>query len=466
MNEIYSKIHDERRCVTSKSLCIDFGITRLAASQLLEAVPYYFDEEDCVYEVTRYIWNKLDCGKRVARLQKSQVHSSKSEPSKKSKHFIYSITLSTTQNGSPSPYSGHIYTMTLLRDALLLKGATPAILHPKLACDSILPTEEVNVLTADMKRQIRISNTTSTNSDKTFTDVTKRCKLVTSTTNVTKTKKTTTASSFFGTRTSAVIKKRNGGKKDTSEHLEEEKKISKKIDKNEGKAMTSDVAEKEDIKYEEKKTKRRNASNKRKEDKKVTDSVGDGEEKKTKRQKAAIQRKEDKKVTGSVGDADDFIGDEEEDDDFLTKDKERQQRNAIAARKLVRRNAEHKKQEIPQRRTQLSGKNDTDQNKEEEEEVIQGAMDVYTASGGDEQKGAKRRKQVLEEKTYVDEDGFFRTETVAVWKEVDDKEELNGCINDSSVSTTNRDKNSSRIKNKKKNMKQQGLMGFFSAKKK
>lgn len=61
MDELYSKIHDERQCVTSKSLCIDLGITRRNASQLLEAVLTSFNQDaECVYEVTRCVWKRTD----------------------------------------------------------------------------------------------------------------------------------------------------------------------------------------------------------------------------------------------------------------------------------------------------------------------------------------------------------------------------------------------------------------------
>ena len=59
LEELYSKIHDEHLCVSTKSLSLDMGITRTAAGKLLEALPYYHPEnqkeEDGVYEVTRCV---------------------------------------------------------------------------------------------------------------------------------------------------------------------------------------------------------------------------------------------------------------------------------------------------------------------------------------------------------------------------------------------------------------------------
>lgn len=73
MEELYSKIHDERKCVTTKSLSLEMGISRKEAASLLEAVPYYHLEQceegkekeldDIVYDVTRLVWVKKDDGK-------------------------------------------------------------------------------------------------------------------------------------------------------------------------------------------------------------------------------------------------------------------------------------------------------------------------------------------------------------------------------------------------------------------
>ena len=41
MEELYSKIHDERQCVTCKSICLDLGVTRNVAVQMLEALPFF-----------------------------------------------------------------------------------------------------------------------------------------------------------------------------------------------------------------------------------------------------------------------------------------------------------------------------------------------------------------------------------------------------------------------------------------
>ncbi len=62
MEELYSKIHDERKCVTTKSLSLEMGITRSEAASLLEALPYFRQDEEAkekVYDVTRCVWNQV-----------------------------------------------------------------------------------------------------------------------------------------------------------------------------------------------------------------------------------------------------------------------------------------------------------------------------------------------------------------------------------------------------------------------
>ena len=75
LEEIFSKIHDERKCVTTKSLALEMGISRKKAASLLEAIPYYKpdgegqhqeagDDGPIVYDVVRYVWKESRDGKR------------------------------------------------------------------------------------------------------------------------------------------------------------------------------------------------------------------------------------------------------------------------------------------------------------------------------------------------------------------------------------------------------------------
>lgn len=79
LEEVYSKIHDERKCVTTKSLAFEMGITRREAASLLEAIPYYQltddndekEEEMIEYDVVRCVLDdSIDgkCGKFLVRL--------------------------------------------------------------------------------------------------------------------------------------------------------------------------------------------------------------------------------------------------------------------------------------------------------------------------------------------------------------------------------------------------------------
>ena len=136
-----------------------------------------------------------------------------------------------------------------------------------------------------------------------------------------------------------------------------------------------------------------------------------------------------------------------------------------------------------------------------------GAIDAFATKtktkandggGGISQPGRKRRKQVLEEKSYIDEKGFLRTQTVTVWKEVDDEDDNVDARTDGGTNTGEGEKNSgdeianatSNISNAQeqcggmsktnvssmgldkkkpknsKGMKQQGLMVYFAVKKK
>ena len=73
MEELYSKIHDERKCVTTKSLSLEMGISRREAASLLEEIPYYSlkqdgemkenEFDDIIYDVTRLVWVKNKDGK-------------------------------------------------------------------------------------------------------------------------------------------------------------------------------------------------------------------------------------------------------------------------------------------------------------------------------------------------------------------------------------------------------------------
>lgn len=436
MDELYSKIHDEHQCVTSKSLCVDLGITRRAASQLLEEVPNSFGQStDYVYEVTRCVWKKMN-GKSVARLRTCNVNTSTSKPTTKSQGCIYSIALVTPQNGGASIKSGHAYTMTLLRDALLQQDALPAILCPNLACDCIISAEKIQVLDTGEPRRSRIIGMAKCeiNEDKSMKPGGgRKTSIRAHSSSLTKPKTVNmTAASFFATNKSSSVK--------ISKDCKVETKISKKIVKKDSKPEDKErLAEKKERKVAVQGLK-----------------------------KTVILASDKKRKSKVIGDADDFVGDEDEDDDFIEEDKERQRRNAVAARKSVQEANKKKTREKPQRRTHPR----EDNIGSEVECEVDGAMDAYASYKTDVgPKGSKRRKKVLEEKTFQDEKGYFRTETVTVWKDVEDidsnkSSNVNSSCPSKTVETNASGQKKVGHKTKPKNMKQQGLFGYFTAKKK
>ena len=104
---------------------------------------------------------------------------------------------------------------------------------------------------------------------------------------------------------------------------------------------------------------------------------------------------------------------------------------------------------------------DVDSDKNDGKKDFTGAMDAFTVkdkkeSSNDDMQRGRKRKKVLEEKTYIDENGLFRTEMVTVWKEVE--EEMK------SKAPASVPKPKKKVKSTK-GMKQQGLKGFFVKKK-
>lgn len=71
MEELYSKIHDEHKCLTVKGVSLELGISRKEASSLLEALPYYESgnksiepsSSSLIYDVIRFVWDSKSDGK-------------------------------------------------------------------------------------------------------------------------------------------------------------------------------------------------------------------------------------------------------------------------------------------------------------------------------------------------------------------------------------------------------------------
>jgi len=496
LEELYSKVHDERKCVTAKALSLEMGITRTAAAALLEELPYFrigekdYDSTTWVYDITRCIWQRVDNGrsghKLVAKLQTTSLEikpcSTNKIPSKPSPNGnIHSVALNINQNGTSTPQSAHAYTMTLLYNAL--EDGTLLNKDTDIICDVIKPGHDIQIVTDDELRDQRIHtikgvygkqggeggdrsattkpknrNVNSSSSNKLSSSMTSKTNMNQSI-NGSKTRKPTTAASFFG---NAVQKKPAKAKNDKSQM----------------KQPKDENGNNDNIKH--------NQNNSDKGEIKSTRSLRN-------RERNIIQTDKRK------GNADDFVGDQDEDDEFLNEEKERKKRVAQEELKISKKRS---KQEIQRQsdKSKVVISNDVETLKdtveeqqqgeeEEEEEGVTGAMDAFATKkvkkddsedrngSNASQSGRKRRKQVLEEKTFVDENGFFRTETVSVWKEVDDDDEGGedkGFNRNQTTSSVQKSNNTVADKKKKaqskpkntKGMKQQGLMGFFTAKKK
>lgn len=170
------------------------------------------------------------------------------------------------------------------------------------------------------------------------------------------------------------------------------------------------------------------------------------------------------------GNADDFVGDIDEDEDFLKEDAKRIKRSQICKAERKNPEAELKKKKN-NRNIGTDEDRPEDTSKKLDDEATRCTRESFVSKGTSDdverpnQPTKIRRKQVLEEKTFVDDTGFLRTETVSVWKTIDTDEEDKDSSRVPSLSK-GKAEDSEKIKVKNmKTMKQQGLMGYFSKKK-
>lgn len=426
LNVIHTELHAEHKHLTTKAVAIEHSIPRSIAASLLEAVPYFnqSDDSEYTYEITRCVFDRVG-DKHVAKLKTSDEIFSKGNQQTTHKNKIHSIALK-IPNGVSSILAAHMQTMSLLNDH------QDTMLDPVLACDAIAPALEVEMADKDILRNRRVQNQGSGDGAKPNGAGNRKSSLSKSivknaaknppshTVAATK-KKPTSAASFFKSEPSTKkVKTEKTASKSTSKKPSKEKEPVKKV----------------------------------------------------KKEKVAEQKK---------GNADDFVGDEDEDEDFAREDQARKERNAIEEEKKNKQRQikeEKLKQQVtrkPMPRDDGNGEEDRmdidDNNNDDDTKDavhVHGAMDAFATKKvkkdvDPEPKGRKRRKQVLEEKTFVDENGFFRTETVTVWKEIEDgdDEEEEGQTTASICSKIPATKAKPKHK---KSMKQQGLMGFFAKK--
>ena len=62
MEQLYSKLHDEKICVSANALSLEFNISRKDACEMLEQIPFHNHNDDSVsiYEVTRCILSHVN----------------------------------------------------------------------------------------------------------------------------------------------------------------------------------------------------------------------------------------------------------------------------------------------------------------------------------------------------------------------------------------------------------------------
>ena len=486
LNMLHTELHAEHKHLTTKGVAIEHSIPRSVAASLLEILPYFNRSGACTYKVTRCILEKMNgsyskyfyhcrnyqieyCGNictfltpklEVAKLNTETETISDDDMQSDHKNAIHSIALETS-TGASSTLAAHMQTLSLLHDH------QESMLDPTMACDVIAPALEVEVVDKDALRSERmetigsgsgsgsgskIGNVPKANSTKSNTKNNEVKKAPT----VIAKKKSTSAASFFGKNESALPKSKSS-KSSTISSIPKKKKT-----------MTATTT-----------TVTTSPSTKKKPIRKSKTSESP-------KKQIPIEKK---------GNADDFVGDEDEDDDFLKEDEERKKRNAIAEKEdsLKRKMKEEKSKHQVTRKTRkiiprdegdenqvdmaIDKDMDVDEHDDHEKEEVHGAIDAFATKKKvkkdpePEQLGRKRRMKVLEEKTFIDNNGFFRTETVSVWKDVDeeddgdeeDKEKGNGGVIKQSA-TKVKPKSKAKAKSTK-NMKQQGLMGFFAKKK-
>lgn len=204
------------------------------------------------------------------------------------------------------------------------------------------------------------------------------------------------------------------------------------------------------------------------------------------------------------GNVDDFVGDVDEDDEFEqmeVKRKARKDTEAKADEKAGKRRQKNKKKVIEEEEDDedeemedakpAAKADDISDDEIEYDDVIdvsgksgrkksvmsKGALNAYTAKkapspaataapGGE---GSKKRRKRLVEQTTTDENGFFKTEFVAVWEEVEDEGDGASSARNSGVAKGGAAGKAAPAKKGAKaggkGKKQAGLMGFFAKKK-
>jgi len=408
-----------------------------------------------------------------------------------------------------------------------------AVLDPSLAATSVLPSTTV-VLTDREQVAVTVNkaHTSSLPSSSSHGQLRKR-KEAGNRRNV------TTASSFFGAGSKKEIGKKkkesvsddnnnciesndNDSKRKNNETQTQEDEEKETIDPPKKRKLDLKKIKKDKLTMDGAKTTRAGVKAKRaanNDDSSATSNMSTGEKQmssiRTSSNAALRRTKKSSSSTTSAkvikstkaGNVNDFIGDIDEDEEFEHEEDERKKRNASAAKlidKEKQRNLKAKKMNGRERRDAAAMEKEEENtvtrddkkiivNGDDAEDIDSGERESSEEAGlfGSKQQRIKmlnsndndnssknRRCRVLEEKTFVDENGYLKTETISVWKEVEQNDNnVQGdgdCSNNGKGGTSGKKEivggkglpvsKSGLGASKKKSMKQVGLMGFFSKK--
>lgn len=347
-----------------------------------------------------------------------------------------------TTGGNSSLLSDHIQTISLLLDD------KDSILDPTIVCDMIEPAVGIQKIDQEHLREERVKNNDLAKTVVNAASV-RESGNKSKTSSADSLKKPTSAASFFNASARVGAPDKFSSTKETKEDKNSHKEI-----KESPKIMVKENIPKPSISKE---------------------TVS----------KSSTSPPNNKKR----GNADDFVGDVEEDEEFLKEDNERMKRNK---KRMVDSAKARRNQEVELKSSTHDSEVQNDDNDDDDDAVatdschttknsesgrkVRGAMDNFARKRGTDeeeskvaQQGKTKRVQSLEEKTFVDENGFFRTEMVRVWKTIEDEEEekeerheKTGNKESSSLPKKHTSDSESMKSKNPKNMKQQGLMGYFS----
>jgi len=407
-------------------------------------------------------------------------------------------------NGAPSPKVGQAYSMAVLFDALVDGNydILAPIIDPNIASSSFKPQQQVVLSDKYQLRNARIHDSIHPDViNDTMAQPVTSCTLVPTKSRVepvrnnnvpqesnvpikgskTTGNKITTAASFFqATKTNDNLK--------TSKNISNSSLSSSSIGEaiSEPKPNTSIITKLPDSRHTITKEEKENVKN--------ISSTGSTHpiSPKTKSTQEATAVPPPPSVASKVGKGfvDDFVGDQDEDEEFLRLEEERMKRLSKDGMKEKEVESTYVTTTTRSEHSRIKSYNgdsgnrgvmfDDDLDDDSKNVAMKGAMDMFSTklpTQHSSQSGAKRRKQVLEERTYQDERGYLKTETVYVWKECDDPVESHSdhsargegsksdAVEGQDKAPVEPNRKSSTSSKNSKSMKQSNISGFFTVKK-